>query len=105
MDKEYYKTLLTHEDKLVYMDTVNKSRKAEWDKVNADKVYLYRRSITLRRCIERCSVPTKNTVMKYNFTKEELKPIFDALWTKWTIPHFVKGVSVDDIEDNLMDDT
>ena len=71
-------------EKAIYNEELRKFRKKEWDAANQDKVALYRRATTLRRCQMRCSVPTKNTVMRYKFTKEELKPIFDALWEKWS---------------------
>lgn len=83
MDKEYYKSLPTHAEKCEYACQVRKERKQKWDEANADKVFQYRRATTLRRCEQRCSVPTKQTIKKYNFTKDELRPIFDALWTKW----------------------
>lgn len=99
MDKEHYKTLTTKESQLEYMDVVRKSRKKAWDEVNGDKVYEYRRATTLRRCEQRISVPTKKTIEKYTFTQEELKPIFDALWSD----RFAVNSNSDenDKEDNL----
>jgi len=100
MDKAYYKTLSGKAEQLEYMDVVRKDRKAEWDKVNTEKVYKYRRQTTLRRCEQRCSLPTKGTVDKYKFTKEELIPIFNALWSKWCPLEF----DVTDKEDSSTDD-
>jgi len=81
MDKQYYASLKTKEEKLVYMDIIRKCRKQEWDADNTEKTFAYRRATTLRRCMQRTSVPTKKTIDKYKFTVEELKPIFDGLWT------------------------
>lgn len=81
MDKAYYKTLKDPAEKSLYMDTIRRHRKQEWDADNEGKVYQYRRATTLRRCEQRISVPTKKTIEKYDFTEAELKPIFDALWS------------------------
>ena len=94
MDKEYYNSLKTHAEKCEYKEQVRKERKHEWDKSNTDKVFLYRRQTTLKRCEQRCSVPTKQTIQKYEFTKEELIPIFNALWSKIISP------DVSDTEDS-----
>ena len=75
---------MTKAEEILYADQLRKFRKKEWDLANCDKVAAYRRATTLRRCVQRCSVPTKETVRKYKFTKDELKPIFDALWSKWS---------------------
>jgi len=82
LDKDYLKTL-SYEDQCIYKDKYRKARKKGWDEQNADKVFLYRRATTLKRCEERCSVPTKSTIQKYGFTPEELKPIWHNLWSKW----------------------
>ena len=81
-EKEYMKTL-TADEKVLYQDKMRKIAKSEWDKLNTDKVFNYRRATTLRRCEQRCSVPTKQTIEKYHFTKEELRPIFNGLWAMW----------------------
>ena len=88
-------------EKAIYNEELRKFRKKEWDLANQDKVALYRRATTLRRCQQRCSVPTRETVRKYKFTKEELKPIFDALWEKWSV--IEKGSP--DTEDNSSGDS
>jgi len=75
---------MTDVERILYANQLRKERKREWDLLNTHKVVAYRRATTLRRCIQRCSVPTKETVKKYHFTKDELKPIFDALWNKWS---------------------
>jgi len=80
MDKEFYKSLKSKEEKLEYLDIIRKVRKKEWDIDNGDKVYEYRRKCTLNRCFDRCSVPTKKTIEKYKFSKDELLPIFDNLF-------------------------
>lgn len=82
-EKEYLKSL-SPDEKVLYLDKTRKIAKKEWDLVNTDKVFQYRRATTLRRCEQRCSVPTKQTIEKYTFTKEELKPIFNRLWSKWS---------------------
>lgn len=84
MDKAYYKSL-NPTDRILYVDAVRKARKKEWDAYNTDKVFQYRRATALKRCEERCSVPTKHTIQKYNFTREELQPIIDGLWDKWEL--------------------
>lgn len=99
MDKEFYKSLKTKEEKLEYMDIIRKCRKKEWDIDNKDKVYEYRRKCTLNRCFDRCSVPTKKTIDKYEFTKDELLPIFENLF-------FSVGLSLqNDKEDTDLDDS
>lgn len=47
-----------------------------------EKIFSYNRKKTLNRCLKRASVPTVNTIKKYNFTKEELEPIFQATLEK-----------------------
>ena len=94
MDKEFYKSLNTKEEKLEYLDIIRKCRKKEWDIENGDKLYQYRRKCTLNRCFDRCSVPTKKTIEKYSFTQDELLPIFENLF-------FSVGLQMDhDIKDN-----
>jgi hypothetical protein len=84
MDKAYYKSL-NPTDRVLYADAVRKARKKEWDATNTDKVFQYRRATALKRCEQRVSVPTRHTIQKYNFTREELRPIFEALWEKWDL--------------------
>jgi len=97
VDERMYLKSLTNDERILYLDKTRKIAKKEWDIMNTDKVFKYRRSTTLRRCEQRCSVPTKQTIEKYHFTKEELKPIFDNLWSKWA------GLS--DTEDNSSADS
>ena len=99
MDKEFYKSLKSKEEKLEYLDIIRKVRKKEWDIDNGDKVYEYRRKCTLNRCFDRCSVPTKKTIEKYKFSKDELLPIFDNLF-------FSVGLSLENgIGDTHSDDS
>ena len=84
IEKDYLKSL-THDERVLYLDKTRKIAKKDWDMMNPDKVFKYRRSTTLRRCEQRCSVPTKQTIEKYEFTKHELKPIFDRLWSKLVV--------------------
>ena len=99
MDKEFYKNLKSKEEKLEYLDIIRKVRKKEWDIDNGDKVYEYRRKCTLNRCFDRCSVPTKKTIEKYKFSKDELLPIFDNLF-------FSVGLSLENgIGDTHSDDS
>ena len=94
MDKEFYKTLLTKQEKLEYIEIIRRCRKKEWDIENSDKLYQYRRKCTLNRCFDRISVPTKKTIEKYEFTKDELAPIFENLF-------FSVGLRLDcDTKDN-----
>ena len=83
MDKEYYYSL-NDEEKVIYKNAVKKTYKKSWDAEHPEAIYQHRRATTLKRCRDRCSVPTKNTVEKYKFTKEELEPIFNLLWKNWT---------------------
>jgi hypothetical protein len=53
--------------------------KKRWDESNPDRLTTYKRKTTLRRCYERTSLPTRQTVLKWSFTRDELLPIFDAL--------------------------
>lgn len=55
-----------------------KQLKSQWDLDNSEKLYIYNRKKTLERCLERASVPTVKTIVRYKFSKEELQPIFDA---------------------------
>ena len=80
MDKEFYKSLKTPAAKLEYIDVVRQTRKKDWDEDNPDRLYQYRRKCTMARCFDRCSVPTKKTIDKYKFTKDELGPLFDNLF-------------------------
>jgi len=81
MDKEYFKTLTTPEEKAVYLREVTKQRKKQWDAANTDRVFIYRRKNTLKRCIRNCCVPTPASIKKYDFTEDELRPVFQSLWT------------------------
>ena len=96
VEKDYLKSL-SRDERVLYLDKTRKIAKKEWDMMNTDKVFKYRRSTTLRRCEQRCSVPTKQTIEKYNFTKDELKPIFDRLWSKLSL--------MSDTEDNSSADS
>ena len=68
--------LETAEDVLAYQHAVNEA----WRNLpeTKEKIFNYMRKKTLKRCLERASVPTVNTIKKYSFTKDELEPIFDA---------------------------
>ena len=68
--------LETAEDVLAYQRAVNDA----WRNLpeTKEKIFNYMRKKTLKRCLERASVPTVNTIKKYSFTKQELEPIFDA---------------------------
>ena len=105
MDKAYYATLKTRAEQLLYKDEVQKARKKYWDDDNADKVHNHRRATTLKRCLKRCSVPTKNTVMRYNYTKEELRPIFESMWENWTNEKMTNLKIADDKSDSVEDGT
>ncbi len=72
--------LETAEDVLAYQRAV----KQAWKELpeTADKIFTYNRKKTLKRCLQRASVPTVNTIRKYNFTREELEPIFKATLEK-----------------------
>jgi len=99
MDKEYYKSL-SYNERILYVDAVRRARKSEWDKDNPDKVYFHRRKTTLKRCEDRCSVPTKATIEKYKFTPDELLPIFNALWVDWGLkPNHSPADKADSEED------
>ena len=81
MDKEYFQTLTNPEEKAMYMREITKQRKKMWDDANSEKVFVYRRKNTLKRCIKLCCVPTPASIKKYEFTEEELLPIFKSSWT------------------------
>ena len=49
-------------------------------KLPKEKRNEYNRKAALNRCLERQSVPTRATINLYNFTKEEIQPIFDSLF-------------------------
>ncbi len=66
---------LTPEERTEY----TKKRKREWELANTDTVFQYRRKSVLNCCFRRSSLPTRTTVLKYGFTEEELKPIYDRL--------------------------
>jgi len=70
----------TAEDVLIYQRAVKDAWRALPE--TAEKLFQYSRKKTLKRCLDRASVPTVNTIKKYSFTKEELEPIFEAALEK-----------------------
>ena len=104
MEHKIYIDALSEEEKELYRKAVNTAYKAEWDIINPQKIWSYRRASTLKRCEERCSVPTKKTINRYKFTPEELKPIYDSLWNlKITQVNSAAVPLSDDKEDNTED--
>jgi len=57
-----------------------RERKKNWAKNNPDKIYEYNRKSLLDRCITRNTIPCKKTIERYNYTTEELQPLFDNLF-------------------------
>ncbi len=102
MEHKSYVEGLSDEEKELYRKAVNTAYKAEWDIINPEKIWAYRRASTLKRCEERCSVPTKKTINRYKFTPEELKPIYESLWNvKITQINSAVEPPPDDKEDNI----
>ncbi len=60
---------------------LRREKKKAWESANPEKVYAYRRRGVLQTCLKRSSLPSKTTVDRYEFTKEELDPIYEALHT------------------------
>lgn len=56
-----------------------RERKRAWEAANPQRVMEYRRRGVLVTCMKRASMPSKATVERYQFTKEELDPIYEAL--------------------------
>ena len=65
-------------DSIQELQAYKKQLKTQWDIDNSDRLFIYNRKKTLERCLERASVPTVKTIIRYKFSKEELQPIFDA---------------------------
>tara|TARA_E500000318_G_C3413734_1_gene154603 strand:+ start:227 stop:502 length:276 start_codon:yes stop_codon:yes gene_type:complete len=58
---------------------IKREKKKAWEAANPDRVAAYRRKGVLQTCLKRASLPSKATVERYEFTKEELDPIYEAL--------------------------
>jgi len=56
-----------------------RERKRAWEAANPQRVQEYRRRGVLVTCLKRASMPSKATVERYQFTKDELDPIYEAL--------------------------
>lgn len=56
-----------------------RERKRAWEAAHPERVAEYRRRGVLATCLKRASLPSKATVERYGFTKEELDPIYAAL--------------------------
>lgn len=57
-----------------------RERKRLWEENNPEKVKEYRRKGLITQCVKRGSMPCKATIERYNYTVEELQPIFDAMF-------------------------
>lgn len=58
---------------------LRREKKREWEAANPEKVKAYRRKGVLQTCLKRASLPSKSTTDRYEFTKQELDPIYEAL--------------------------
>jgi len=81
MDKEYFRTLTSDADRALYLRSVTKLRKREWDLSNQDKVFKYRRNTTLKRAYRLSAFPSTQSQQKYGFTEDELAPILKSIWS------------------------
>mgnify|MGYP000331535367 CR=1 FL=1 len=57
-----------------------RQRKRQWEEANPEKVQSYRRKGLITQSIKRGSMPCKTTIEKYNYTQEELQPLFDKMF-------------------------
>ena len=69
----------TKKTKVEVTPEIRRERKKAWELANPDKVASYRRKGVLQTCLKRASLPSKATVDRYKFTKDELDPIYEAL--------------------------
>jgi len=66
---------MTDDEKKEY----TRKRKKEWEANHTEAIFQYRRKSVLACCYRRASLPTRSTVIKYRYSSEELKPIYDRL--------------------------
>lgn len=56
-----------------------RERKRAWEEANPERVAEYRRRGVLATCLKRASLPSRATVERYKFTRQELDPIYLSL--------------------------
>ena len=44
-----------------------------------DRVEYYHRNLVLKRAMDRCRLPTKHSIRRYNITEDELRPVMDKI--------------------------
>ena len=53
--------------------------KKQWEAENPERVFEYRRTAVLSACIKRAAFPTRKTIERYNFTRDDLDPLYELV--------------------------